>query len=91
LGSSATRTKGKIWLTVNGELKQRGDLQDLLWSIPEVISFISQAVDLAPGDLIYSGTPAGVGPMQPDDEIAGGVEGVAEFTFTVGPRPGLRV
>jgi hypothetical protein len=79
--------KGDIWLKVNGELRQRGDLQDLIWSIPEVISFISQAVGLAPGDLIYSGTPAGVGPMQPGDEITGGVQGVAEFDFTIGPRP----
>src|SRR5271156_5884509 len=46
--------KGQIWLKVNGELKQSGDLQDLIWSIPEVISFISAAVELAPGDLIYS-------------------------------------
>jgi fumarylpyruvate hydrolase len=83
--------QGNIWLKVNGELKQRGDLQDMIWSIPEVISFTSHAVDLAPGDLIYSGTPAGVGPMQPGDEITGGVEGVAEFIFTVGPRPGPKV
>ncbi|QRY46894.1 fumarylacetoacetate hydrolase family protein [Mycolicibacterium boenickei] len=75
---------GEIWLRVNGELKQRGDLNDLIWSVPEVISAISAAVDLAPGDLIYSGTPAGVGPMQPGDVVSGGVDGVAEFSFTVG-------
>jgi len=79
--------KGEIWLKVNGELKQRGDLRDLIWSIPEVISAISRAVDLAPGDLVYSGTPAGVGPMQPGDVVTGGVEGVTKFSFTVGPRP----
>ena len=78
---------GEIWLKVNGVLKQHGDLQDLIWSIPEVISAISQAVALAPGDLIYSGTPAGVGPLQPGDDVTGGVEGVAEFDFTIGPRP----
>ncbi|MBX8689848.1 FAA hydrolase family protein [Mycobacterium sp. 20091114027_K0903767] len=75
---------GEIWLRVNGELRQHGDLSDLIWSVPEVISAISTAVDLAPGDLIYSGTPAGVGPMQPGDVVSGGVAGVAEFTFTVG-------
>jgi fumarylpyruvate hydrolase len=79
--------KGEIWLKVNGELKQRGDLRDLIWSIPEVISAISRAVDLVPGDLVYSGTPAGVGPMRPGDVVTGGVEGVTEFSFTVGPRP----
>jgi fumarylpyruvate hydrolase len=78
--------KGEIWLKLNGELKQRGDLRDLIWSIPEVISAISRAVDLAPGDLVYSGTPAGVGPMQPGDIVTGGVEELTQFTFTVGPR-----
>jgi fumarylpyruvate hydrolase len=78
--------KGRIWLKVNGEVTQRGDLRDLIWSIPEVISAISRAVALAPGDLIYSGTPAGVGPMQPGDVVTGGVEELTEFTFTVGPR-----
>jgi fumarylpyruvate hydrolase len=79
--------KGAIWLKVNGELKQRGDMQDLIWSVPEIIAFISQAVDLAPGDLIFSGTPAGVGPMHPGDEVTGGVEGIEELEFTIGPRP----
>ncbi len=78
---------GEIWLRVNGELKQRGDLKDLIWSIPEVISAISQAVALAPGDLIFSGTPAGVGPLLPGDDVSGGVEGIAEFSFSIGPRP----
>lgn len=81
---------GEIWLRVNGELKQRGDLKDLIWSISEVISAISQAVALAPGDLIFSGTPAGVGSLQPGDDVSGGVEGVAEFSFTIGPRPDPR-
>jgi fumarylpyruvate hydrolase len=78
---------GEIWLKVNGELKQRGDLKDLIWSVPEQISYISQAVALAPGDLIFTGTPAGVGPMRPGDDVSGGVDGVDEFTFTIGARP----
>ncbi len=79
---------GEIWLRVNGDLKQRGDLTELIWSVPEVISAISTAVELAAGDLIFSGTPAGVGPMQPGDVVSGGVTGVADFTFTVGPPVG---
>ena len=75
---------GEIWLRVNDDLKQQGDLKDLIWSVPEVISAISTAGDLAPGDLIYTGTPGGVGPMQPGDVVSGGVRGVAEFTFTIG-------
>src|SRR5437773_240223 len=78
---------GEIWLTVNGARKQVGDLQDLIWPIAHVISYVSRAVELAPGDLIYSGTPAGVGPLQPGDEVRGGVQGVADFGFVVGPRP----
>ena len=66
--------------------KQRGDLRDLIWSVPEVIGYASQAVNLAPGDLIFSGTPAGVGPMQPGDAISGGVEGVGEFHFSIGAQ-----
>ncbi|MFV8227703.1 fumarylacetoacetate hydrolase family protein [Mycolicibacterium fortuitum] len=82
---------GEIWLRVNGELRQHGDLRELIWSVPEVISAISAAVDLAPGDLIFSGTPAGVGPMHPGDVVSGGVAGVAEFTFTVGSPDRRRV
>src|SRR5690606_18120593 len=51
---------GRIWLTVNGEMRQQGDLSDLIWSVPEVIAELSTLFDLAPGDLIYTGTPAGV-------------------------------
>lgn len=78
---------GEVWLDVNGVRKQTGDLRDLIWPVADVIAHISQAVALAPGDLIYSGTPAGVGALQPGDAVRGGVQGVAEFSFTVGPRP----
>jgi fumarylpyruvate hydrolase len=81
------RATGRIWLEVNGHLKQEGDLRDLIWPVADVISYISQAVELAPGDLIYSGTPAGVGPLQPGDEVGGGVQDVADFKFVVGARP----
>ena len=79
---------GWSWSTSSGVVKQHGDLQDLIWSIPEVISAISQAVALAPGDLIYSGTPAGVVPCCSQVMTSqAGVEGVAQFDFTIGPRP----
>jgi fumarylpyruvate hydrolase len=79
--------EGRIWLEVNGTLKQEGDLRDLIWPIADVISYVSQAVALAPGDLIYTGTPAGVGPLRPGDRVRGGVDGVANFAFVVGPKP----
>jgi fumarylpyruvate hydrolase len=78
---------GRIWLQINGTTKQTGDLGELIWTVPEIISHISSAMALAPGDLIFTGTPAGVGPMQPGDEVTGGVDGVADFAFTVGERP----
>ena len=78
---------GRIWLQVNGELRQQGDLTELIWPVPDIISHISQAVALQPGDLIFTGTPAGVGALQPGDRVRGGVAGVAGFDFEVGPRP----
>lgn len=80
-------TQGEIWLQVNGESRQIGNLTELIWSVPEVISHISEAVALQPGDLIFSGTPAGVGALQPGDIVKGSVQAVADFTFTMGPRP----
>ena len=78
---------GRIWLQVNGELRQQGDLTELIWPVPDILSHISQAVALQPGDLIFTGTPAGVGALQPGDRVQGGVAGVAAFDFTMGPRP----
>ena len=76
-----------IWLDINGVRKQEGLLSDMIWSIPEVIAALSRLVTLAPGDLIYTGTPSGVGQLNPGDVVSGGVDGVAEFTLTFGPKP----
>jgi len=67
---------GAIWLKVNGEVRQRGDLAQLIWRVPEVIASLSTLFTLAPGDLIYTGTPAGVGPVRRGDVLDGGVDGV---------------
>ncbi len=64
---------GRIWLEVNGEIKQDSDIDRLIWSVPEVIEHLSGLFTLQPGDLIYTGTPAGVGA---GDRITGGVDGV---------------
>ena len=79
---------GRIWLEVNGAVKQQGDLNELIWPVADIISHISASMDLQPGDLIFTGTPAGVGPLQPGDRVQGGVDGIGEFAFQVGPRPG---
>ena len=69
-------TNARIWLSVNGEQRQRADIADLIWSVPEIIVELSTFYVLQPGDLIYTGTPAGVGPVKPGDEVAGGIEGL---------------
>ena len=74
--------KGAIWLKVNGVVKQKGDLSELIWNIPETISYLSKMITLRPGDLIMSGTPAGVGPVQKGDVLEGFVEGVGSLSVT---------
>lgn len=75
--------KGRIWLAVNGKVRQDQDISDLIWSIPEVISICSRSMALAPGDLIMTGTPAGVGAIVPGDVITGGVDGLGGITLTI--------
>lgn len=70
---------GAIWLSVNGTEKQRGSLSQMTWSVPEVIAHVSGFVALAPGDLIFTGTPAGVGPVVPGDRIRCGIDGLGEL------------
>ncbi|MBQ5950060.1 fumarylacetoacetate hydrolase family protein [Massilia sp. ST3] len=77
---------GRIWLEVNGQVKQQGDLNEMIWPVADVISYLSRFVTLAAGDLIYSGTPSGVGALQPGDRVRGGVDGVATFELEIAPR-----
>jgi fumarylpyruvate hydrolase len=76
--------KGAIELEVNGETKQKSDLDKLIWNIREQIADLSLFYHLQPGDLIYTGTPEGVGPVLPGDKITGRVEGVGEIALNVG-------
>ncbi|MCX8569260.1 MULTISPECIES: fumarylacetoacetate hydrolase family protein [Hyphomicrobiales] len=77
---------GRVWLAVNGTVMQEGNLNELIWTIPEVISICSQAMELKAGDLIYTGTPAGVGAVNAGDKVTGGVEGIGEIEITIGAR-----
>lgn len=77
---------GRIWLEVNGRLRQNGDLAAMIWSVPELIVELSTWFELAAGDLIFTGTPAGVGPLQPGDRVRGGVDGVGELMHTMAAR-----
>jgi fumarylpyruvate hydrolase len=76
-------SKGAVWLKINGETKQKGDLDQLIWKVPEMIAYLSGLFELKAGDLIYSGTPAGVGPVKRGDALHGGVDGVGELKITV--------
>lgn len=78
--------RGAIRLTVNGETKQAADLVDLIWSVPEIISILSRSMVLQPGDLIMTGTPAGVGPLAAGDVCTVAIERLGEISTTIGPR-----
>jgi len=67
---------GRIWLAVNGRLRQESDLSHMLWDVPHIIAELSTLFELKPGDLIFTGTPSGVGPLQPGDRLEGGIEGL---------------
>ena len=75
--------KGRIWLSVNDEIRQDGDLDQQIWGVAESIWCLSQSVALEPGDLIMTGTPAGVGPVKPGDTMTGGIEGLGELRIQV--------
>jgi fumarylpyruvate hydrolase len=75
--------RGEIWLTVNDEKRQTSNLDQMIWSVPEIIVELSQLYTLKPGDLIFTGTPSGVGPLKPGDDVRGGVEFLDTLQFTV--------
>ena len=75
---------GAITLSVNNVERQRGDVSELIWNVAEVISKLSHQYELHPGDLIFTGTPAGVGAVQPGDRLEGSIQGVGCLTVTIG-------
>ncbi|MFL9499309.1 fumarylacetoacetate hydrolase family protein [Rhodopseudomonas palustris] len=81
IGHPAT---GKIWLSVNGTERQTGDLSEMIWNVPEIIAKLSAQVELAAGDIIMTGTPAGVAALSPGDSIACGVDGIGTLNVTIG-------
>jgi fumarylpyruvate hydrolase len=76
--------QGRIALSVNGTVRQAGDLSQMIWSVPELISRLSQLVTLAAGDLLFTGTPAGIGAVAPGDQLVGSVEGLVPLTLSIG-------
>jgi len=78
-------SKGEIWLAVNGEDKQRSDISQMIWPVADTIAFLSTLFELKAGDLIFTGTPEGVGALVPGDRIDGRIDRVGEIVLHVGP------
>ncbi len=76
---------GRIWLDVNGAPRQQGDLADMIWDVAHTIHFLSQYYELLPGDLIYTGTPSGVGAVVAGDRLEGGIERLGTLAITIAP------
>jgi fumarylpyruvate hydrolase len=75
-------SQGAIWLRINGDLRQEGDLAQQIWKVPETIGYLSTLVELRPGDLIMTGTPKGVGRVERGDRLEGHIDGVGDLTVT---------
>jgi fumarylpyruvate hydrolase len=75
--------RGAIWLEVNGEARQRADLSEMIWSVPEIVAELSTYFELQPGDLIFTGTPEGVGPVRRGDSLVGGIDGLETLRTTI--------
>ncbi|MDG1473154.1 MAG: fumarylacetoacetate hydrolase family protein [Ascidiaceihabitans sp.] len=76
-------TQGRIWLAVNGDIRQDADIADLIWSVNEHVAYLSRSVALAAGDIIMTGTPAGVAAVGKGDVMTGGVDGIGTLEVTI--------
>lgn len=79
-------SSGRIWLSVDGQPRQSGDLGQMIWPVADVIALASRSVELRPGDLIFTGTPAGVGALKPGDLVEGGIDGIGAVSIRIGER-----
>lgn len=77
--------KGSISLSVNGAVRQKGNIDQMIWNVPEIIAQLSSQYELYPGDIILTGTPAGVGPIVPGDRIECAIEKLGTFQISIGP------
>jgi fumarylpyruvate hydrolase len=81
-------SRGRIWLSVNGTVRQESDVSRMLWDVPLIIASLSRLYELCAGDLIFTGTPSGVGAVKPGDRLEGGIEGLEVLRNTIGPPIG---
>jgi fumarylpyruvate hydrolase len=75
--------RGRIWLNVNGETRQQSDIGEMIWSVSDIIAELSTLFELRAGDLIFTGTPAGVGPLKPGDRVECGIDGLDSLSNTI--------
>ena len=75
--------RGRITATVNGEIRQDGDMSEQIWAVPQLIAELSNQIELLPGDLLFTGTPAGVGPLRVGDRVVAEIEGVGRLTVEI--------
>lgn len=85
LAATGPLTRGAIWLDIDGQRRQRGDLADLIWTVEEIIEQLSRLFELRRGDLIFTGTPEGVGPVRPGQRMDCGIDGLGTLSVGVGP------
>jgi fumarylpyruvate hydrolase len=78
--------RGRIWLEVNGQPRQEGDIADMIWNVPEILAELATWFEIQAGDLVFTGTPAGVGPLLPGDRVRGGVDGIGVLEVTMAAR-----
>jgi fumarylpyruvate hydrolase len=83
IGSGGHVTNAAIWLKVNGALKQQANVADLTWTVPEIIAELSTYYELQPGDLIFTGTPAGVSALKKGDRVEAGIDGLETLVTTI--------
>ena len=76
-------SRGRIWLDVNGTRRQEGDLADMIWDVPHTLAFLSRYYELLPGDLVFTGTPAGVGAVVAGDRLEGGIDGLGILAVSI--------
>lgn len=86
-GEAGDVDRARIWLSVNGAMRQDASVEELIWDVPEVIAIVSRSMTLKPGDLIFTGTPAGVAALQPGDAVRGGVGDLPELALSIVDRP----
>jgi fumarylpyruvate hydrolase len=83
VAESGHPASGRIWLEVNGQPRQEANLAEMIWSVAEIVAELSMLYHLQPGDLIFTGTPAGVGPVVRGDSLVGGIDGLETLRTTI--------